>query len=89
MKKEDFCDVIGEIRADFILEAREKVKVRHWRSWGALAACLCLVAALAFVRWQPSTTNTEAVACGFTMEEVPGATYFPLTREERQKYNLS
>ena len=88
MKKEDFCDVMGEIREDFILEAREKVKVRHWRSWGALAACLCLVAALAFVRWQPSTTNTEAVACGFTMEEVPGATYFPLTWEEKQKYKL-
>ena len=88
MKKEDFCDVMGEIREDFILEAREKVKVRHWRSWGALAACLCLVAALAFVRWQPSTTNTEAVACGFAMDAVPGATYFPLTWEEKQKYKL-
>lgn len=89
MKKEDFCDAMGDIREDFILEAREKVKVRHWGSWGALAACLCLVAVLAFVRWQPSTTSTDAVACGFTMEEVPGATYFPLTMEERQKYNLS
>lgn len=88
MKKEDFCDVIGEIRADFVLEAREKVKVHHWRSWGALAACLCLVAALASVRWQPSATNTEAVAYGFAMEEVPGATYFPLTWEEKQKYKL-
>ncbi|HIR10259.1 MAG TPA: hypothetical protein IAA70_07625, partial [Candidatus Avoscillospira stercoripullorum] len=55
MKKEDFCDVIGEIRADFVLEAREKAKVRHWRRWGVLAACLCLVAVLASVRWQPST----------------------------------
>ena len=88
MKKEDLCDVIGEIRANFVLEAREKVKVRHWRSWGALAACLCLVAALAFVRWQPSTTNTEAVAYGFAMDAVPGATYFPLTWEEKQKYKL-
>lgn len=88
MKKEDFCDVIGEIRADFILEAREKVKVRHWRRWGVLAACLCLVAVLASVRWQPSTTNTEAVAYGFAMDAVPGATYFPLTWEEKQKYNL-
>ena len=80
--------MIGEIRADFVLEAREKVKVRHWRSWGALAACLCLVAALASVRWQPSTTNTEAVAYGFAMDAVPGATYFPLTWEEKQKYKL-
>ena len=88
MKKEDFCDVIGEIRADFVLEAREKAKVRHWRRWGVLAACLCLVAALAFVRWQPSTTNTEAVAYGFAMDAVPGATYFPLTWEEKQKYKL-
>ena len=88
MKKEDFCDVIGEIRADFVLEAREKAKVRHWRSWGALAACLCLVAVLASVRWQPSTTNTEAVAYGFAMDAVPGATYFPLTWEEKQKYKL-
>ena len=31
MKKEDFCDVIGEIRADFVLEAREKAKVRGVR----------------------------------------------------------
>ena len=88
MKKEDFCDVIGEIRADFVLEAREKVKVRHWRRWGVLAACLCLVAVLASVRWQPSTTNTEAVAYGFAMDAVPGATYFPLTWEEKQKYKL-
>ena len=88
MKKEDFCDVMGEIREDFILEAREKVKVRHWRRWGVLAACLCLVAVLASVRWQPSTTNTEAVAYGFAMDAVPGATYFPLTWEEKQKYKL-
>ena len=88
MKKEDFCDVIGEIRADFVLEAREKAKVRHWRRWGVLAACLCLVAVLASVRWQPSTTNTEAVAYGFAMDAVPGATYFPLTWEEKQKYKL-
>ena len=89
MKKEDFCDVMGEIREDFILEAREKVKVRHWGRWGVLAACLCLAAVLASIRWQPTTTNTEAVACGFTMDAVPGATYFPLTREEREQYNLA
>ena len=79
---------MGEIREDFILEAREKVKVRHWGRWGVLAACLCLVAVLASVRWQPSTTNTEAVAYGFAMDAVPGATYFPLTWEEKQKYKL-
>ena len=80
--------MIGEIRSDFVLEAREKVKVRHWGRWGVLAACLCLVAVLASVRWQPSATNTEAVAYGFAMDAVPGATYFPLTWEEKQKYKL-
>ena len=89
MKKEDFCDVLGEIREDFILEAREKVQKRHWGRWVVLAACLCLAVVLASTRWQPSTTNTEAVACGFTMEAVPDAIYFPVTREEREQYNLA
>ena len=89
MKKEDFCDVMGEIQEDFILEAREKVQKRHWGRWVVLAACLCLAVVLASTRWQPSTTNTEAVACGFTMEAVPDAIYFPVTREEREQYNLA
>ena len=50
MKKEDFCDVMGEIREDFILEAREKVQKRHWGRWVVLAACLCLAVVLASTR---------------------------------------
>ena len=51
MKKEDLAEVIGNINEKHVAEARaeHKVKKLAWLKWGAVAACLCLVVAGAFV----------------------------------------
>lgn len=47
MKKEEFCEAVGDIREDYIKDARadRKAKKPSWIKWGAAAACLCLLAA--------------------------------------------
>ena len=51
MKKEDFCEVFGDINENYIQEARVNPKVRKplWLKRGALAACLCLVVVTSFM----------------------------------------
>ena len=46
MRKEEFAEVLGEISEKHILEARveRKAKKPVWVKWGAMVACLCLVA---------------------------------------------
>jgi uncharacterized protein YuzE len=46
MKKEEFAEVLGDINEKYIKEARtaKKSKTPTWVKWGAVAACLCLVA---------------------------------------------
>lgn len=49
MKKEVFCEVLGNINEIYVKEARETKaagKPAAWVKWGALASCLCLVACL-------------------------------------------
>lgn len=53
MKKEVFCEVLGNINEIYVKEARETKpagraagKSAAWVKWGALASCLCLVACL-------------------------------------------
>lgn len=50
MKVEEFCTVLGDIYERYIEEAHEPKKAARpvWVKWGALAACLCIVAAAAF-----------------------------------------
>ena len=45
MKSEEVCEVLGDIREDYITEARREHKVRKY-GWAkrAVAACLCLAA---------------------------------------------
>ena len=49
MKKEEFCDILGQIDDRYIQEAEESRRAGHpgWYRWGSLAACLCLAGALA------------------------------------------
>ena len=61
MRKEDFAEVFGDINEKHIAEARAERKAKKpvWIKWGAMAACLCLVAAGAFVMpgvWNSSNT---------------------------------
>lgn len=49
MKKEVFCEVLGNINEIYVKEARETKtagKPSAWVKWGALASCLCLVVCL-------------------------------------------
>ena len=44
MKKEDFFEVLGELDDDIVKGAKTIMKKKmNWRTWGAMAACLCLV----------------------------------------------
>lgn len=47
MRKEDFAEILGSINENYVEEAASIKKVRKpvWLKWGAVAACLCLVAA--------------------------------------------
>ena len=51
MKKEDFCEVFGDINENYIQEARVNRKVRKplWLKRGVLAACLCLIVVTSFI----------------------------------------
>lgn len=51
MKKEEFCEVFGDINENYIHQARVSRKVRKtlWLKRGALAACLCLVVVASFM----------------------------------------
>lgn len=52
-----FYEVLGEVREDYVREARAEVKPKKapWRKWGAVAACLCLVIAAAAFALRPLT----------------------------------
>ena len=47
MKKEEFCEVLGDINENYVKETRavHKAKKPGWMKWGAMAACLCLLVA--------------------------------------------
>ena len=45
MKKEDFFEVLGELDDDIVKGAKMIMKKKaNWKIWGAMAACLCLIA---------------------------------------------
>ena len=47
MKKEEFCEVLGDMNENYVKEAGAVRKARKpgWMKWGAMAACLCLLVA--------------------------------------------
>ena len=51
MKREKFCELLGEINENYVKEAEtiKKAKKPVWVKWGAMAACLCLVVVGAFM----------------------------------------
>ena len=48
MRKEEFCEIFGDINEKYIEEARthQKNKKSGWLKWGAMAACLAIVVAI-------------------------------------------
>lgn len=68
MRKEEFCEIFGDIHENYIKEARSaKVEHRHikWAKMGALAACVCLV-----VTGSLLTVNTYAANNNAALLEV-------------------
>lgn len=59
MRKEDFCDVLGNINETYVKEARitPKVKKYGWMKWGAIAACLVLILAVTLPQWGKQSSN--------------------------------
>lgn len=51
MRKEEFAEVLSDINENYIQEAEtgKRSKKNVWLKWGTMAACLCLVAASAFI----------------------------------------
>ena len=47
MKKEEFCEVLGDVNENYVKEAGafRKAKKPRWMQWGAMAACVCLLVA--------------------------------------------
>ena len=45
MRKEEFCEVLGDISEAYVKEARADRSARRpsWQKWGAIAACFCLL----------------------------------------------
>lgn len=46
MRKEDFFEVLGELDDDIVKGAKATMKRKNWKSWGTMAACFAIMAAL-------------------------------------------
>ena len=58
MKKEDFFEVLGELDDDIVKEAKTTMKKKvNWKAWGAMAACLAIVAVLGIGMMQSETAT--------------------------------
>lgn len=61
MRKEELCDVLGDINETYVKEARitPKVKKSGWMKWGAIAACFVLVLAVAIPQLRRQPPNQQ------------------------------
>ena len=95
MTSEKLYEVLGYINEKHINEARtyHKAKKPDWVKWGAMAACLCLIAAGAFTLSHfigndtPGTAPVVENAYGFTMEG-SDVLYLPISFSQRKTFGL-
>lgn len=95
MTSEKLYEVLGYINEKHINEARtyHKAKKPDWVKWGAMAACLCLIAAGAFTLSHfigndtPDTAPVVENAYGFTMEG-SDVLYLPISFSQRKTFGL-
>ena len=95
MTSEKLYEVLGYINEKHINEARtyHKAKKPGWVKWGAMAACLCLIAAGAFTLSHfigndtPGTAPVVENAYGFTMEG-SDVLYLPISFSQRKTFGL-
>lgn len=81
MNAEQLLDAVGEVRDDFLAEAdAAPVKRRNtWLRWGAMAACVCLIAVAAFAAPKLLTPPVAdvPVQAGLAPEQMQGGGYAP------------
>ena len=102
MKGNEFLDKMELVDAAFIEDA-DKLPAKKkpvWAKWGAVAACVCLVAVGVFGAMSGGLFGTpdevppvvpgaeEAEAFGFTLSDNEQTVYFPISFEERRTYGL-
>ena len=97
MNAKKFSEAMSELDSKYIdevLNYKKKAKKSGRFKWGAIAACLCLIAAGAFAlpRFIGSDTSgkpfiTEENAYGFTMEE-SDILYLPISFSQRKVFGL-
>lgn len=73
MKREKFCELLGEINEDYVKEAEtiKKAKKPVWLKWGAMAACLAVMV-IAGISVLPGN-NTVQTSIGGVMREYKNA----------------
>ena len=74
MKKEDFCEILGDIDPKHVTTARSpaKRKTADKAKWYAVAACLCLIAGfLIFASGTKSQPNSSVVVSSSTADVAP------------------
>lgn len=66
MRKEEFCEVLGDINENYVKEARANCKARKpvWLKWGAMAACFCLVICVIAISQLFGDTDTPDPGAG-------------------------
>ena len=84
MKKEAFCEVLGDINENYVKEARagRKAKKPSWMKWGAMAACLCLLVAGGVV----FTANSGNVTPDPDLVQIPNPIITVTSVEEMENY---
>ncbi len=96
MNVKNFSDAMGELDSKYIDEAlnyKKKAKKPRWIKWGAMAACLMLIASV--VLWNPTTHDGRRViseyhthSSGSYAVPSPGEVSFASeVRAAREKYN--
>lgn len=84
MKKEEFCEVLGDVNENYVKEARAVRKARKpgWMQWGAMAACLCLLVAGGVL----FTRNRGNVALDPNPVQIPNPILTVASVEEMEEY---
>ncbi len=98
MKKEELCEVLGDMNEKYVKEAREnRTKKPAWHKWSIIAACLCVVLVLGalYQRIKPSDfivmTSEQAMStvAVFTHVDIGdrGACYYRISIDEKKLEN--
>lgn len=100
MNSKKFSEAMSELDNKYVDEAlnykrkaKKKAKKFSWTKWGAMAACLCLIAVGAFAlphfinNNTPDTPPIQENAYGFTLEG-SDVLYFPISFSQRKTFGI-